>query len=157
MEGLCAREAAIEAREIKAIERERALLKMEQHSQGHKDQVEKDAQELQQQLHGARTELEDQRRYVEEKCKAAQAIATNVEEKEARLKLKEQELGERKETNPDKGFYEGDIHQKYPKPWSSIVGGCDEHEHKAQMLEMQQSRHEVLVSFIFIFIFLGNM
>ena len=139
MEGLRAREAAIDAREAKAVERETALLKMEQQTKAHKDQVEKDAQELRQQLHGARGELEDQRRYVEEKRKAAEAIITDIEEREARLKSKEQDHG-------------GESYEKLHNHQSSELGGSAEYESQAQMLGMRLSGSEETVSPLFHFL-----
>lgn len=144
MEGLRAREAAIDARETKAMEREMALLKMEQQTKAHKDQVEKDALELRQQLHGARAELEDQRRYVEEKRNAAEAIATVIEEREARLKLKEQDLAERKVTEFEKRHHGEELHTHQ----SSEVGGSAEYDHQAQMLGMRLSGSEESVSLL---------
>lgn len=148
MEGLRAREAAIEAREAQAVDRETTLLKMEQQTKAHKDQVEKDAQELRQQLHGARAELEDQRRYVEEKRKAAEAIATVVEEREARLKLREQDLTQRNASDSEKGHHGGGSPDKLHTHQSSEVGGPAEYEHREQMLGMRLSDNEELVSFL---------
>jgi hypothetical protein len=148
MEGLRAREAAIDARETKAMEREMALLKMEQQTKAHKDQVEKDALELRQQLHGARAELEDQRRYVEEKRNAAEAIATVIEEREARLKLKEQDLAERKVTDSEKRHHGEESHEKLHTHKSSEVGGSAEYDHQAQMLGMRLSGTEESVSLL---------
>ncbi|XP_024396324.1 uncharacterized protein [Physcomitrium patens] len=117
LEVLRVRQAALEAREAKSIEKETSLLVMEQDTKAHKDQVEKDAQLLRQQLHGARAELEDQRRYVEEKRNEAEAMATIVEEREARLKLKEQELAERK----------ADVAHRMSKPEKKeVLLGCQQ-------------------------------
>lgn len=96
LEALHVRHTALEAREAKATERETTLLVMEQDAKAHQDQVDKDAHLLRQQLQGARAEVEDQRRYVEEKRNKTEAMATIIEAREARLKLKEQELAERK-------------------------------------------------------------
>lgn len=101
MGALRAKQAAIDAREAKAADREAALLKLERES---KDQVEKDAQELRQQLTGARLELEDQRRYVEEKLKAAEAFAVTIEEREVRLRLRERESERRDHSLLDPGI-----------------------------------------------------
>lgn len=146
MEGLRAREVAIGTREAKTLERETALLKMEQHTKAHKDQVEKDAQELRQQLHGARAELEDQRRYVEEKRKAAEAIAIVIEEREERLKLKEQDLTERDVIESEKGYHGG--HEKLHTHQSGEVGGSAEYEYPVQMLGMRLSGTEESVNLL---------
>lgn len=146
LEVLRVRQAALEAREAKSIEKETSLLVMEQDTKAHKDQVEKDAQLLRQQLHGARAELEDQRRYVEEKRNEAEAMATIVEEREARLKLKEQELAERKVTDPEIGYYTRGNQEKH-REYHIVVEGSAEYKYHAQMSGTRLSSIKDLVSF----------
>ncbi|KAL2632589.1 hypothetical protein R1flu_004068 [Riccia fluitans] len=86
------REASLNVREARVAEREASLQLLERDG---KNQVQKDAQELRQQLNGARAELDSQRRYVEDKRRIAEAIAATIEEREAKLKVREREVEKR--------------------------------------------------------------
>ncbi|BFI30956.1 hypothetical protein MPTK2_3g17060 [Marchantia polymorpha subsp. ruderalis] len=83
------REAALQIREARVAEKEESVKHLEREG---KNQVLRDAQELRQQLTGARAELDSERQYVEDKRRIAEAIAATIEEREAKLRVREEEV-----------------------------------------------------------------
>lgn len=144
MEILRAREASIDARETNVSDRELTVLKLERQTKDYKDQVEKDVQDLRQQLQGARAELEEQRRSVEEKRKAGEAMASTIEEREARLRLKEREM-ERRGSLPLETQQQNQL-----KPLENAhrheIGDAADHRLRTQVLGLRVSDLEDSVS-----------
>lgn len=155
MDILRAREASIDARETNVSDRELTVLKLERQTKEYKDQVEKDAQDLRQQLQGARAELEEQRRNVEEKRKAAEAIASTIEEREARLTLKEREV-ERRGSFPLEPQQ-----QNQTKPLENVhrheIGDAADYRLRTQVLGLRVSDLEDSVSHSILVLCVKNM
>jgi hypothetical protein len=133
MEVLHTREAAIDAREAKACEREAALQKLEQQGKEH---VKKDAEELQHQLTSCtHTELQCQQQcYVDEKQKAAETLVATIEEREVRLKLREKTVENRDMSLTDREGNSSILSDRWERQDGIASSGADLHDQRCGVL-----------------------
>ncbi|XP_024524516.1 trichohyalin-like [Selaginella moellendorffii] len=85
-------------KEFKAAEKESSLFEMECKFLKGRTQIENDAEELKQQLRKAHSELDAQRRYVEDRQKAVDSAVTSLKEEATKLNARKREVDEKEQS-----------------------------------------------------------